>query len=92
MKELEIEKKEEKDLPGPAKPENSPTKESKGTSNPDVKSQNTEKFNTSSTRSQENMSSSSETETEGGETCIFCNSHYIDCKVVEGWIQCSRCQ
>ena len=54
------------------------TKVSKGTPNPDVKSQNIENFNKSSASSQECMSSSFEDETEGGETCVFRNALYVD--------------
>lgn len=67
-------------------------KKSKGTKNPDVKSHNIEKLNKPSASRQECMSSSSEDETEGGETCMFCNALYVDSKAGEGWIQCSGCQ
>jgi len=85
-------KEEENELPGPAKPESRPTKNSLGKHNPDVKSKRIETFNKPSASSQECMSSSSEDETEGGETCMFCNALYIDSKAGEGWIQCPGCQ
>ena len=40
----------------------------------------------------EGESSSFEDETEKRETCIICNSPWVESKIGEGWIQCSGCQ
>ena len=56
-------KEEEKELPGPTKSESKSTTKSKGKPNPDVKSQNIEKFNKPSASNQKCMSSSSQDET-----------------------------
>ena len=78
-----------KELTVQVKHESRSTKESKGTLNPDVKSNIIENFNKSLTSRQKCLSPSSEDETESVETCIFCNTLYVSSKTGEGWIQFS---